>query len=51
MRGPHAHKMTEQVFIDLNGSATYYLDNGKDKKKISIDKPNIGIYINPKVWH
>lgn len=51
IRGPHGHKKTEQVFFNLNGRATYYLDNGKEKKEIVLDKPNIGLYIGPKVWH
>ena len=51
MRGPHGHKATEQVFFNLNGRATYYLDNGKEKRKIILDQPNIGLYIGAGVWH
>lgn len=51
IRGPHAHKNTEQVFICINGKATYFLDDGENKTKITIDEPNIGIYIGRKIWH
>ena len=51
IRGPHAHKQTEQCFINIQGKATYHLDNGIVKKKITLDEPNIGIYIGPKIWH
>lgn len=51
IRGPHAHKNTEQIFITLNGKAKYHIDNGFTRKEIVIDKPNIGIYIGPNIWH
>jgi len=51
MRGPHAHRRTEQIFINIRGKATYFLDNGIEKKNLILDKPNNGIYIGPKVWH
>jgi len=51
IRGPHAHKTTEQIFICLNGKVTYFLDDGENETKITITKPNIGIYIGPKIWH
>lgn len=51
IRGPHAHKNTEQVFVCMNGKATYFLDDGEDKTKITVVEPNIGIYIGPKIWH
>jgi len=51
IRGPHAHKQTQQIFFTLNGKAKYHLDNGIEKKEITIDKPNIGIFIGPKIWH
>lgn len=51
IRGPHAHKQTEQYFVNVKGKATYHLDNGVKKKIIKLDKPNTGIYIGPKIWH
>lgn len=51
IRGPHAHKETEQVFINVQGHATYYLDDGKNKSEIILNEPNLGIYIGPEIWH
>lgn len=51
IRGPHAHWKTEQIFININGKSTYFLDDGKEKKNIIIDEPDVGIYIGPKIWH
>ena len=51
IRGFHAHKATEQVFITLKGKATYVLDDGKNKDKVTLETPNIGIYMGPMVWH
>ena len=37
-RGDHAHKITRQILICLNGSAKLILDNGKNKKIFKIKK-------------
>ena len=42
-RGSHAHKNTQQVFISLKGKITFKFFDGLNKRKISLNKPNIGI--------
>ncbi|AJJ47106.1 GNAT family N-acetyltransferase [Francisella tularensis subsp. novicida] len=50
-RGFHAHKELEQVLICVSGSCKVLMDNGKEKKDISIDQPSIGLLIPPMYWH
>jgi len=51
-RGSHAHRWVEQVLICLDGSMDICLKNGKgDQYTISLDKPNVGIYIPKLIWN
>ncbi len=38
-RGFHAHKTLEQILICIHGSCKVLLDNGKDRKIVSLEKP------------
>ena len=44
-RGYHAHKSLEQILICIHGSCKIRLDNGKEKKIVSLEKPYEGLYI------
>lgn len=50
-RGYHAHKKTKQVLFCVQGSIRLILNDGKQKKEIILDRPNVGIFINNMVWH
>ena len=50
-RGYHAHKNNKIVLFCLQGSSLIKLDNGKEKTQYLLDKPNVGIIINNKIWH
>lgn len=50
-RGHHAHKKTHQAIFCLQGSFDLFLDDGRTKKMIHINKPDIGAEIPPLVWH
>lgn len=50
-RGFHAHRQLTQVAICLSGSCDILFDNGKDKKVITLNRPNYGVTIEPMVWH
>jgi dTDP-4-dehydrorhamnose 3,5-epimerase-like enzyme len=39
-RGGHAHKKQESVIIALSGSFEVVLDDGTNKKKVVLNKPN-----------
>ena len=45
-RGHHAHKSLEQILI----SCKILLDNGEEKKIVSLEKPYEGLYIKNNIW-
>lgn len=49
-RGFHAHKSLEQILICINGSCKVLLDNGTEKKIVSLEKPYEGLYIANNMW-
>ncbi len=49
-RGGHAHKNLTQFLIALSGSFDVHLNNGKEKIKINLNKPNKGLLIKSGVW-
>lgn len=49
-RGFHAHKSLEQILICIHGSCKVLLDNGTEKKIISLEKPYEGLYIANNMW-
>ena len=50
IRGEHAHKELHQYLICVKGSVRVMLDDAKGRKEISLDAPNLGLYIPPRVW-
>lgn len=49
-RGFHAHKNLEQILICIHGSCNVLLDNGTEKKIISLERPYEGLYIPNNIW-
>lgn len=49
-RGFHAHKILQQVLICVHGSCKVKLDNGTESEIISLDKPNVGLYVSNMIW-
>ena len=49
-RGFHAHKSLEQILICIHGSCKVLLDNGSEKKIVSLEKPYEGLYIANNMW-
>ncbi len=49
-RGNHAHIECHQVLIATSGSFQVLLDDGKAKKKVILNKPNLGLHIPPGIW-
>lgn len=49
-RGFHAHKSLEQILICIHGSCKILLDNGKEKKIVSLEKPYEGLYVANNIW-
>ena len=49
-RGGHAHKDLYQLIVAASGSFDVSLDDGLNKKLITLNRPNIGILIVPGIW-
>lgn len=49
-RGFHAHKSLEQILICIHGSCKIMLDNGHEKKIVSLEKPYEGLYVSNSMW-
>lgn len=49
-RGFHAHKSLEQILICIHGTCKILLDNGFEKKIVSLEKPYEGLYIANNIW-
>ena len=49
-RGGHAHKNIQQFMLALSGSFDVILNNGKEEKTITLNKPNVGLLIENGMW-
>jgi hypothetical protein len=49
-RGGHAHKNLHQLIIAMAGSFDIVLDDGKDKKRIHLNRSYMGLYVGPMIW-
>jgi dTDP-4-dehydrorhamnose 3,5-epimerase-like enzyme len=49
-RGGHAHRGLHQLIIAMSGSFDVVLDDGKDKKRVHLNRSYQGLYICPMIW-
>lgn len=49
-RGGHAHYQLEQLIIAASGSFDVILDDGKNKKKVSLNRPNMALHVVSGLW-
>lgn len=49
-RGFHSHKSLEQILICIHGTCKVLLDNGVEKKIVSLEKPYEGVYVGANMW-
>lgn len=49
-RGAHAHKECHQFLIAASGSFEVVLDDGINKRTISLSRPFFGLHIPPGIW-
>lgn len=50
IRGKHAHKDLEQIIVAMDGSCEFVLDDGKERKSIWLNRPDVGLYIGNNIW-
>jgi hypothetical protein len=49
-RGGHAHKELQQLIVAASGSFTVVLDDGVNKKSVTLNRPDKGLYLIPGIW-
>ncbi len=49
-RGAHAHKECHQFLVAASGSFEVLLDDGKTKRQVMLNRPDIGLHIAPGIW-
>ena len=49
-RGGHAHKQLKQLIVAASGSFNVLIDDGKNKKIVTLNRPDYGLLIIPGIW-
>jgi dTDP-4-dehydrorhamnose 3,5-epimerase-like enzyme len=49
-RGAHAHHDLHQFIICLSGGLNVYLDDGREKRTVHLNRPWIGLHVPPMFW-
>lgn len=49
-RGAHAHKECHQFLVAVSGAFEVLLDDGRSKRIVQLNRPNIGLHIPPGIW-
>lgn len=49
-RGAHAHKECHQFLVAASGSFEVLLDDGKTKRQVLLNRPDLGLHIPPGIW-
>ena len=50
LRGGHAHKELQQLIVAVSGSFDISLDDGLNKKTVTLNRPYYGLHIIPGIW-
>lgn len=50
VRGEHAHRLCHQFLICIRGSCRVLLDDGQHRCDLTLDRPNLGVYLPPMTW-
>lgn len=49
-RGAHAHKQCHQFLVAASGAFEVFLDDGKNKRTVLLNRPFYGLHIPPGIW-
>ncbi|MFZ4739758.1 MAG: sugar 3,4-ketoisomerase [Bacteroidales bacterium] len=49
-RGAHGHKELRQLIVAASGSFNVMLDDGMNKKVVTLNRPDYGLMIVPGIW-
>lgn len=49
-RAGHSHKALRQLFLAVSGSFSLHLESAAEKETILLNRPHIGLLVEPGVW-
>ena len=49
-RGAHAHRECHQFLVAASGSFEVVLDDGYNKRTVTLNRPYVGLHIPPGIW-
>lgn len=49
-RGAHAHKQCHQFLVAASGAYEVLIHDGKVKRQVLLNRPDVGLYIPPGIW-
>ena len=49
-RGGHAHYELEQYIVAASGSFDIIIDDGRNRKRVTLNRPNYALHIVPGLW-
>ena len=49
-RGGHAHRQLEQLIVAMSGSFTVVLDDGRERRRVPLNRSYRGLYIPCMIW-
>ena len=49
-RGGHAHKDLSQLIVAMSGSFDVVLDDGRERKRVHLNRSYTGLYVCPMTW-
>lgn len=50
VRGEHAHRECEQFLVCVKGAVSVVLDNGSERREVTLDSAHVGLYIPTYLW-
>jgi len=50
VRGGHAYKVLQEFFVAMSGSFDVVLDDGKERKIVSLNRSYFGLYVPNMIW-
>jgi dTDP-4-dehydrorhamnose 3,5-epimerase-like enzyme len=50
VRGGHAYRELQEFFVALSGSFDVVLDDGKERKIVSLNRSYFGLYVPDMIW-
>jgi hypothetical protein len=49
-RGAHSHRECHQFIVAVSGSFEIEMDDGKNKRTVTLNRPYFGLHIPPGIW-